>query len=258
MSTTTGRTAWLGQCRTSSDLGTRRCYAWRVNRGARIRVLLVDDHQLVTDALTRALTTEGDIAVVGAIGSVAAVRRAMSRCPDVVLMDYLLPDGTGAEATRIVKSIRSTAKVVMLTAVGDDRSLIEALDAGVDDYVTKASPVEAVIGAVRGAARRETPSPSLVRPAAVRLQGGLRGLDRLAPPERLTPRERQVLQALVDGLDTSSVCERLSISRNTLRTHTTHIMAKLHAHSKLEAVAAGLRYGLVRVTTTRPYAGDAD
>lgn len=226
--------------------------------GFQIRVLLVDDHQLVTDALTRALTAEGDIAVTGAIGSVAAVRRAMCQHPDVVLMDYLLPDGTGAEATRIAKSVRPHAKVVMLTAVGDDRSLIEALDAGVDDYVTKDSPIEVVIEAVRAAARGQTPSSSLVRPSPDRLQAGQRGLDRLVPPERLTPRERQVLQALVDGLDTSSVCERLSISRNTLRTHTTHIMAKLHAHSKLEAVVAGLRYGLVRVTTTRPYAWDAD
>lgn len=245
------RSAWRPRA------ASRRCYSVRVRSGPPIRVLLVDDHQLVTDALTRAFTAEGDIEVIGAIGSVAAVRRAMGQCPDVVLMDYLLPDGTGAEATRIVKSVRSHAKVVMLTAVGDDRSLIEALDAGVDDYVTKDSPIEAVIDAVRTVARGQTcPYPS-ARPATARLQGGRRGLDRLAPPERLTPRERQVLQALVDGLDTASVCERLSISRNTLRTHTTHITAKLHAHSKLEAVAAGLRYGLVRVTTARPYREDA-
>ena len=102
-----------------------------------IRVLLVDDHQLLTDALSRVLEREPDIQVVGVALTVSDVREAPRTGVDVVLMDYRLPDGTGSEATRIVKARWPSAKVVMLTAIADDETVLESIQAGADGYLVK-------------------------------------------------------------------------------------------------------------------------
>jgi DNA-binding NarL/FixJ family response regulator len=210
------------------------------------RVLLVDDHQLLTDSLARLLTAEPDIEVVGIAASVAETRRQTSPRVDVVLMDYRLPDGTGADATRIVKARWPSARVVMLTAVQDDETVLESIQAGADGYITKDRAVDDVVAAVRDAHNGETLLPrSVVMGIAQRVASGRgRSLDR-PPIEPLTARELEVLRALAEGLTTPQICDRLSISRNTLRTHVQHVMTKLHAHSKLEAVTVGLRYRIV-------------
>jgi DNA-binding NarL/FixJ family response regulator len=211
-----------------------------------IRVLLVDDHQLLTDALSRALAREPDIDVVGVAGSVEAARKLAEHPLDVVLMDYRLPDGTGAEATRAIKSRWPEARVVMLTAVNDDETVLESIQAGADGYMTKDRAVDDVVSAVRAAHAGDTLLPRAViigiaqRVAAARD----RNADR-RPIETLTPREIEVLRALTDGMSTPEICDRLFIAPNTLRTHVQNIMGKLRVHSKLEAVAFALRHRLV-------------
>lgn len=212
----------------------------------RIRVLLVDDHALLTGALARMLAQEADISVVGVAGSVAEAK-AMSREPlDVVLMDYRLPDGTGAEATRAIKARWPGARVVMLTAIADDETVLESIQAGADGYLTKDRVVEDVVHAVRAANGGETLLPRSVivgiaqRVAAARERGAER-----RHIEPLTPRELDVLRALSEGLSTPEICGRLFIAPNTLRTHVQNIMGKLRVHSKLEAVAFALRHHLV-------------
>jgi DNA-binding NarL/FixJ family response regulator len=211
-----------------------------------VRVLLVDDHQLVTDALSRVLSRESDITIVGVAGSVADVRRAVRIEPDVVLMDYRLPDGNGAEATRIVKSRWPSARVVMLTALEDDETVLDAIQAGADGYLTKHRAIEEVVGAVRAAYAGEILLPrSVIVDIARRVVAARdRHVDRAAI-EPLTPREIEVLRALTEGLATRDICERLLITPNTLRTHVQNVMGKLHVHSKLEAVAFALRHHLV-------------
>ena len=108
----------------------------------RTRVLLVDDHQLLTDSLARLLATEVDIEVVGIAGSVAEAKQLARQRMDVVLMDYRLPDGTGAKATRAIKARWPSARVVMLTAVQDDETVLESIQAGADGYLTKDRAVE--------------------------------------------------------------------------------------------------------------------
>jgi DNA-binding NarL/FixJ family response regulator len=218
-----------------------------VNAEARpIRVLLVDDHQLLTGSLARVLAAEPDIEVAGIAGSVAEARDHGRERLDVVLMDYRLPDGTGAEATRAIKSRWPSARVVMLTAIADDETVLESIQAGADGYLTKDRAVDEVVSAVRAAHAGETLLPRAVivgiaqRVAAARD----RGQDRHVV-EPLTPRELEVLRALTEGLSTPEICERLFIAPNTLRTHVQNIMGKLRVHSKLEAVAFALRHRLV-------------
>jgi DNA-binding NarL/FixJ family response regulator len=212
----------------------------------RIRVLLVDDHQLLTGSLSQLLAHEPDMEVVGVAGTVAEAKAMTRERLDVVLMDYRLPDGTGAEAARAIKARWPNARVVMLTAINDDETVLESIQAGADGYLTKDRAVEDVVGAVRSAHAGETLLPrSVIMGIAQRVAAARdRSSDR-RQAEPLTPRELEVLRALTEGLSTREICDRLFIAPNTLRTHVQNIMGKLRVHSKLEAVAFALRHGLV-------------
>lgn len=211
-----------------------------------IRVLLVDDHQLLTGALSQILAREPDIQVVGVAGSVADAKTMARERVDVVLMDYRLPDGTGADAARAIKARWPVSRIVMLTALADDETILESIHAGADGYLTKDRAVEEVVSAVRAAHAGETLLPRAVIIGIAQRVAASR--DRTADRtqiEPLTPRELEVLKALTDGLSTPEICERLFIAPNTLRTHVQNIMGKLRVHSKLEAVAFALRHRLV-------------
>jgi DNA-binding NarL/FixJ family response regulator len=212
---------------------------------APIRVLLVDDHRLLTGTLSRTLEREPDIAVVGVAATVDDVRTLPRQPVDVVLMDYRLPDGTGCDATRAIKARWPRARVVMLTAVQDDETLLESIQAGADGYLTKDRAVEEVVEAVRAAWAGETLLPRSVIVGIAQRVAAARDQAERPPIEALTPRELEVLRALVDGLSSREICERLFIAPNTLRTHVQNIMGKLRVHSKLEAVAFALRHRLV-------------
>jgi DNA-binding NarL/FixJ family response regulator len=216
-----------------------------------IRVLLVDDHQLLTGALARTMAQESDIQVVGVAGTVGEAKALARDRLDVVLMDYRLPDGTGAEATRAIKARWPAARVVMLTALNDDETILESIQAGADGYLTKDRAIDEVVGAVRAAFAGETLLPrSVILGIAQRVAAARdRGTERLQV-DPLTTRELEVLRALTEGLSTPEICERLFIAPNTLRTHVQNIMGKLRVHSKLEAVAFALRHRLVEPPRT--------
>ena len=127
-----------------------------------IRVLLVDDHQLLTDSLARVLAAEPDIDIVGVAATVAEAKQFARQRMDVVLMDYRLPDGTGAEATRAIKLRWPSARVIMLTALGDDATVLESIQAGADGYLTKDHAVDDVVDAVRRRDAGETLLPRSV------------------------------------------------------------------------------------------------
>jgi DNA-binding NarL/FixJ family response regulator len=220
-------------------------------QGAPIRVLLVDDHQLLTDALSRVLAREPDIVMAGVAATVAQVRSVIRPDVDVVLMDYRLPDGTGIDATRIVKAQAPLARVVMLTAIADDETVLESIQAGADGYITKNRAMEDVVGAVRAAHAGEILLPrSVIMDIAQRVVAARDRAGERVSVEPLTPRELEVLRALTEGLASAQICSRLHIAPNTLRTHVQNIMGKLHVHSKLEAVAFALRNRLVEPPTT--------
>jgi DNA-binding NarL/FixJ family response regulator len=219
-----------------------------------IRVLLVDDHRLLTDAVAGLLSREPDIEVCGIAGSVAEARSAARERMDVVLMDYMLPDGTGAEATREIKRLWPSAKVVLVTGLSDDETMLDAVDAGADGYMTKDRAGSEVVSAVRAAHAGEMLLPRAVayelaqRVAATRQQAQTH-ID----VNNLTPRELEVLRALVEGRSSREICAELFISPNTLRTHVQNLLNKLRVHSKLEAVAVALREQLVKMPSRQLY-----
>jgi DNA-binding NarL/FixJ family response regulator len=209
-----------------------------------IRVLVVDDHQLLTDALVQALEEGPDVEVVGVGATVEdGMRMADSRRPDVVLMDYQLPDGDGVAATRAILERHPTIQVVMVTSFKNDDVLLGAMEAGCCGFLTKDQGVADVLSAVRAAAAGEALiSPAMLSRLLPRLrrQPTGRGQD-------LSPREREVLGLLVEGLSNDAIAERLVLSVNTVRNHVQAVITKLDAHSKLEAVAVATREGLVHL-----------
>lgn len=207
-----------------------------------IRVLIIDDHAVFADGLAALLASEPDLDVAGIAGTVDdAGPLAAATQPDVVLMDYELADGTGVDATARVLAACPTAKVVMLTSFTDDAVLLAAIEAGVSGFITKHRAGHEVLDAVRAAAAGE----ALVSPALLaRLLPRLRR-EPVREASKLTARELEVLELLAEGLSNQAIADRLNVSLNTVRNHVQNVLTKLHAHSRLEAVAAAVRRGLI-------------
>jgi DNA-binding NarL/FixJ family response regulator len=210
-----------------------------------IRVLVVDDHAVFSDALALILGSEPGIEVVGKGGSVReAIASAHALQPDVVLLDVHMPDGSGIEAAAAIKKDRPQTQVVILTSDEEESVLRSAVQAGVTGYLSKHESAAQVVAAVRGAARGE----ALIAPYMLaRLLHGLQKKDEPGPATPLTPRELQVLRELSLGRDNEAVAKSLKMSPNTVRTHVQNILSKLDVHSKLEAVSRGIREGWIRI-----------
>jgi len=215
--------------------------------GARdIRVLLVDDHRALVEALSRLLATEPGIAMTGTAYTAAEARARLRDQVDVVLMDYVLPDGTGAEVARAAKARWARVRVIMLTAHDDDETVLESIQAGADGFLAKTASIDEVVAAVRAAYAGETLlPPAVIAKIALRVRAARDHRTEGPQVEPLTIRELEILRALSLGHTTREICNELNIAPNTLRTHVQNITAKLHVHSKLEAVVFALRNGLV-------------
>jgi DNA-binding NarL/FixJ family response regulator len=201
-------------------------------------VLLVDDHQIFGELLGDALTANG-MAVVGLCGTLAEALDAVAAAlPDVVILDHNLPAGSGAGGVAALKRRAPRTRVLMLTAAEQHSVLQEAMDAGCDGFITKRNSVAAVIAAVGDVLRGGTPiSPDVA--------GGLVGRRSRSVGGDLTRREADVLQLVGAGLSNQDIAGELRISVNTVRNHVQRVLAKLDAHSKLEAVAIAARNGLL-------------
>ena len=206
-----------------------------------IRVFIIDDHRMFTQAVGAALTEEPDMDVVGTVDNLADARRELQKVEvDVILLDQRLPDGQGTHAAAELRAIRPGAKVVLVTAAMDPSVLSEALAAGCAGFVTKGDSIDALSAAVRAAASGATPvSPAMLN----RLTSGDPRGSNLTEP--LTLRETSVLLFLADGMSNEEISKRLFISIHTLRNHIQSIISKLGAHSKLEAVSVAIREGLI-------------
>ena len=208
-----------------------------------IKVLVVDDHNMVAEVLASALREQPDFQVVG-IARTAAEAESASRehHPDVVLMDYRLPDDDGAHAASIIRRERPETKVVILTAFADEATLISALEAGCSGYISKDKAFKEVVSAVRAAHAGEAliSQEMLVR-LLPKLQKRSRGVG-----AQLTSRETEVLQFLAQGLSNQAIADHLTLSLNTVRNHVQNVITKLGAHSKLEAVANAAREGILQ------------
>lgn len=211
-----------------------------------ISVLVVDDHEMFAVSLSRLLSDAG-MAVIDTVGTVgAALVAAREHCPDVVLLDWHLPDADAGAAAEHLRELCPTTQVVVITGSGDDAVLLEAVEAGCSGYVTKDRAVDEVIDAVKSANAGEPVMPASKLASLVRR---LRQDDH--PSDNpLTPRENEVLELLAEGLSNDAIADRLVISLHTVRNHVQQIITKLDAHSKLEAVTTAVRRGIVTYPTT--------
>ena len=208
-----------------------------------MRTLLVDDHRMFTELLVRLLREHDDIVVCGVeqtvAGALAATRREH---PDVVVLDYQLPDGSGADCAAQLHQEHPGLHLVILTGFTDEATVRACVQAGCSGFVTKDHAVDELVEALRTVhAGGAAISPAL-------LAGLLPSLHKHSGKgtTSLTSRELEVVQLLADGLSNQAIAERLFISHNTVRNHVQRIITKLGAHSKLEAVALATRIGLVR------------
>jgi DNA-binding NarL/FixJ family response regulator len=215
-----------------------------------VRLLIVDDHPLMAQALVAFFAPFDDISVIGVADSVSAgIEASAAEGPDVVLMDFCLPGGTGADAARAIAEQPAAPAVVFLSAEDSADALLEAVNAGACAYLLKTDIGPGILEAVRGAARGEMMIPAIT---LGRLLTAQREMTRRDEQRRLlgadlTPREREVLALMVEGLDNSAIADRLTIRVTTARTHVQGILEKLGVHSKLAAVSMALSHGIVEI-----------
>jgi DNA-binding NarL/FixJ family response regulator len=207
----------------------------------RISCLVVDDHAIVREGLRRVLSQLEDMVVVGEASSgEAALELVARRRPEVVLMDARMPGIGGVAAAQRIVAGHPDVRIVMFTAHAEQDLLWEALDAGAQGFVLKDSESAALVGAIRQVVAGDPYVDPRLAPDF------LRQLSRPRAGGVLSSREREILQMLADGFSNREVSERLVVSVETVKTHVKHILAKLEAEHRTQAVAIGIRQALIR------------
>ncbi|HVS47744.1 MAG TPA: response regulator transcription factor [Candidatus Dormibacteraeota bacterium] len=215
-----------------------------------VRVLVVQDHPLLASAIARVLDSQEDVCVCGIApsGEVAA-KLAAEQQPTVVLMDFLLPDMSGPVAAARIRSAVPGAAIVFHSAEDSETALLDAIDAGATAYLTKEATADQIIEAVRRASVGEVQIPVALFAKAIARQRKVI-IDKQAREKlfaEFTPRELDVLRLLAEGQDTATMARRLGIAPYTIEWHVSHVIEKLQVHSKLQAVIAASRMGLIEL-----------
>lgn len=213
-----------------------------------IHLLLVDDHLAFREPLAFMLAREPDIEVIGEAGSLAEARGSLLDAT-LVLVDLDLPDGDGATLIAELRTANPRASALVLSASADRLALARAVEAGAAGLLHKSSSVGDIVAALRGLDGGETLLSPTQTIDLLRLIGRKREGDRAAQAviNSLTPRERQVLQALADGLHDREISEKLLVSTETIRTHMVNLLRKLGVDSRLRALVFALRHNLVQM-----------
>jgi RNA polymerase sigma factor (sigma-70 family) len=205
------------------------------------RILIVEDHQVVADGLAALLNDQPDMTVVGTAASVAdSIARSIETSPDVVLVDFRLSDGTGADAGSGIRQVRPETKLIFLTREDSDAARFAALESGASGFIHKSRAAAEVVDAIRLVAGGGT----LITPRTIAtLLNKRRAMD--SQLESLTPREKEVLRLVAEGISSRDIGKRLGISYTTVRTHIRSLGSKLGVHSKLEAIVKARELALI-------------
>lgn len=211
-----------------------------------ITILLVDDHRVVRQGVRAFLATQRDLVVVAdAEGGAEGVRLAAQHVPDVVLMDLVMPEMDGVEATRQVKHVSPRSQVIVLTSYHDDEHIFPVLRAGALSYILKDVGVDVLADAIRKAAQGEAVlHPRVAARVIKELQGRLH--QQPNPFTELSERELEVLRLIADGLSNSDIAARLVLSEKTVKGHVSNILSKLQLADRTQAAVFAWRQGIVR------------
>ncbi|MDZ4402883.1 response regulator transcription factor [Prosthecobacter sp.] len=203
-----------------------------------IRILIIDDHFVQRLGLTVAINNEKDLRIAGQGGSVAeAVALYEKLKPDVTLMDFSLPDGTGVEAVKRIREKHDDAQILMLTVLDGEEDVFRASDAGAAGYLTKSADAKTLIAAIREVADGGTFFPESARAKiAARMKR-----------EPLTPRELEIVHLMVEGLSNKEMGTRLGIADGTAKLHVAKVLAKLGALDRTRAAILAVERGIVRL-----------
>jgi DNA-binding NarL/FixJ family response regulator len=218
-----------------------------------IRLFLVDDHASFRELLALRLQFETDVAIVGEAGSIHAARDLLGHVMgdiDVALVDLDLPDGSGITLIHDMHRANPEIQVIVLTASGDRRRHADAVAAGAVGILLKDAPAAEIVAAVRKVSAGESILGTREAIELLRLNDQQRSSERevSAVTDRLTPREREILQLLAEGLGDEEIAERLFVSPKTVRNQMVSILNKLGVESRLQALIVAVRYGIVEIT----------
>jgi DNA-binding NarL/FixJ family response regulator len=212
----------------------------------KITVMLVDDHAIVRGGVAAYLSAQKDIEVVGeAASGKEAVELAEKLAPDVILMDLLMPQMDGVEATWRVRRVSPRSQVIVLTSYHEDTHIFPAIKAGALSYLLKDIEPQELAEAIRSASRGE----AAVHPkVASRMMAELRGDQdqSINSYNALTEREQEVLRCIADGMSNAQIAEALVISEKTVKSHVSNILNKLHLSDRTQAAVFAWREGIVR------------
>jgi DNA-binding NarL/FixJ family response regulator len=201
-----------------------------------ITCLIADDHEVVREGLRLSLSRTPHIRVIGETGDgESTVSMAERRRPDVVIMDIRMPGMDGLEATKEIRDRVPDTAVLLFTAFGERSLLTRGLDAGAKGYLLKEAPNQTVVRAIEKLAGGEGYVDPSLMPTFLNRDG----------QNLLTPREREILQLLADGMSNADVAGQLFISQETVKSHVRHILAKLEADTRTHAVAIALRESII-------------
>jgi DNA-binding NarL/FixJ family response regulator len=218
-----------------------------MERQGLIDVLVVDGHFIVAKGLAMVVNGEPTMRAVATAGSIKeAVDACITSQPDVVLMDVDLPDGDAIAAIRRIRAVSPTSKIVVITGASDNKALAIAVDMGCIGYVHKTARIEELLGAVSSAANDHAYFPTAELARLLR--------ERWSTPRgghTVSEREREVLQLLADGRSVTDIAACMELSTHTVRNHIRRAMKHLGVHTRLDAVVAAARAGILSVETSK-------
>ncbi|MRG86943.1 response regulator [Salinibacillus xinjiangensis] len=211
--------------------------------GSPIRVVVVDDHEVVRKGIVTYLLTEDDLDVVGEASSGNEGAELIKKeKPDVVLMDLMMENGNGIDATKKVMSFLPACKIIILTSYYDDEKVFPALEAGAFSYMLKTSSADEIVDAIKKAVRGENVIESKV---ASKMMNRFRQHD-VSPHDELTERELEVLVCIGNGLTNQEISEKLYIGIKTVKTHVSNILSKLDVQDRTQAAVYAHRNGVMK------------